>query len=114
MKKSQPTRQVEDIRAQLSATLTGGRLQANNTDLSKSVSISQTIPGLGLLTAGGGNNNSGGAGNGIGEDDIFGDAEEDSTRLSLAELEKTVSERKRTRPPGIERQVSQRSYPSLE
>lgn len=96
---------MEDIRAQLSATLTGGRLLANNTDLSKSVSISQTTPDLGLLTAGSGNKNSRGDGNGIGEDDIFGDVVEESTRLSLAELEKTVSERKRTRPPGIDRQV---------
>ncbi|CAM9837616.1 unnamed protein product [Pylaiella littoralis] len=98
-------KQVEGIRAQLSATLAGGRFSAKNTDLSQSVSISRTTPGLGLLTAGSGNNNSSGAGNGIGEDDIFGDAAEDSSRLSLAELERTVSERKRTRPPGIERQM---------
>lgn len=97
---------MEGIRAQLSATLAGGRFSAKNTNLSQSVSISRTTPGLGLLTAGSGNNNSSGAGNGIGEDDIFGDAAEDSSRLSLAELERTVSERKRTRPPGIERQVN--------
>lgn len=94
---------MENIRAQLSATLTGGRFPANDTDLSKSVSISQTTPGLGLVATGG--STGGVGGNGIGDDDIFGDADEGKSRPSRADLEKAVLERKRTRPAGIERQV---------
>lgn len=97
-----PLWQVENIRAQLSASLTGGQFPANDTDLSKSVSISQTIPGLGLVATGGPSSS---GGNGIGDDDIFGDADEDKSRLSRADLERAVLERKRTRPAGIERQV---------
>ncbi|CAM9763361.1 unnamed protein product, partial [Ectocarpus fasciculatus] len=94
-------KQVESIRAQLSATLTAGRFPASNTDLSKSVSISRTTPGLGLTTA----SSVPKAGtNGLGEDDIFGDNEGED-HLSLAELERTVAERKRMRPPGMERQM---------
>eukprot|EP00903_Cladosiphon_okamuranus_P014853 g13754.t1 len=95
-------KQVENIRAQLSATLTGGRFPANDTDLSKSVSISQTLPGLGLVATGGPSNR---GGNGIGDDDMFGDADEGKPCLSRADLERAVLERKRTRPAGIERQM---------
>lgn len=98
--------QVESIRAQLSATLTAGRFPASNTDLSKSVSISRTTPGLGLTTV----SSTPKAGtNGLGEDDIFGDNEGED-HLSLAELERTVEERKRMRPPGMERQVPQSHF----
>ncbi|CAM9729359.1 unnamed protein product [Ectocarpus sp. 8 AP-2014] len=93
-------KQVESIRAQLSATLTAGRFPANNTDLSKSVSISRTAPGLGLTTS----STPKGGTDGLGEDDIFGENEGED-HLSLAELERTVEERKRMRPPGMERQM---------
>ncbi|CAM9285916.1 unnamed protein product, partial [Scytosiphon promiscuus] len=103
-------KQVETIRAQLSATLTGARLSTssygNTNDLSKSININirQTAPSLGLITSVDGNPNGGG---GIGDDDIFGDGDqEDGTRLvSRADLQRVVEERKRTRPAGIERQM---------
>ncbi|CBN79470.1 C2H2 zinc finger protein [Ectocarpus siliculosus] len=93
-------KQVESIRAQLSATLTSERFPANNTDLSKSVSISRTAPGLGLTAS----STPKGGTDGLEEDDIFGDTEGED-HLSLAELERTVEERKRLRPPGMERQM---------
>lgn len=104
--------QVEAIRAQLSATLTGARLSdssyGNTNDLSKSIntSISRTTPGLGLV-ASVDSNTIGGGGGRIGDDDIFGegDQEDGTCLLSLAELQRAVEERKQTRPAGIERQV---------
>ena len=99
-----PAGQVEAIREQLSATLTGGLSPDTRTGLSKGLSISQSSPGLGLVATGGAKKNGG-----IDHDDIFGDgdgyAEDNQPHLPLAELEKAVLERKRTRPAGIERQV---------
>ncbi|CAM9098195.1 unnamed protein product, partial [Hapterophycus canaliculatus] len=94
-------KQVETIRAKLSATLIGARLSAStygNIDgLNKKVNanISQTTPGLSLVASFDSNTNDGGGG--IGDDDIFGDADQgDVTHLlSLAELQQAVEERKR-------------------
>ncbi|CAB1119684.1 unnamed protein product [Ectocarpus sp. CCAP 1310/34] len=93
-------KQVESIRAQLSATLMAERFPANNFHLPKSASISRTAPGLGLTAS----STPKGGTDGLGEGDIFVDNEGEG-QLSLAELERTVEERKRMRPPGMERQM---------
>lgn len=88
---------MEAIRAQLSATLAGGRVPPSGTDLSRSVN--RNNPGLGLLHTG--------HGSGVEDGDIFDEYEHQDSGLSLEELKRAVEERKRTRPAGIERQVSQ-------
>lgn len=85
---------METIRAQLSATLTGGSFP-NTTYLSRS--ISQSTPGLALTPEG--------ISDGVDDADIFGNGEGQAVGLSLAELKSAVKERKRARPAAIERQV---------
>ncbi|CAM9247015.1 unnamed protein product [Laminaria digitata] len=93
-------KQIDNIRAQLSTTLTAGRRPSNDTYLAKRNSISSNAPGLGLSV-----NARRASGGGLSDANMFDDGEGEHADLSRAELERAVEERKRARPAGIERQM---------